>query len=248
MLEAPVVKIAHNAPFEMLWTLHFFGKRAVRPRLWGDSLAQAFLLDSRPRAHSLDHLCQIHFGLPLKNGVQTSTWRNLDDEPLQRGAHLQRHGRQILPAHCSSGSSRDCRSRGSCRSTTITWPGWRRWCAASTWGCRWTPRPTPSSPKQYTAAACQIERKLPSCPEVQAFEPPTAADFNVGSPKHVAAGWSASTPRRRFTTDEKALPGSTRQPAKAVLEWRGVTKVLSHLPDAASGRKASWCMTGCCTR
>jgi len=72
-----VIKIAHNAPFELEWLIAQFGIEWVDHKSWEDTMMQAHLLDerkgpgkeedNRPTYQSLDFLVKQHFGLPLKS-------------------------------------------------------------------------------------------------------------------------------------------------------------------------------------
>jgi uracil-DNA glycosylase family 4 len=221
-LEAPVVKVAHNASFEMLWTLHFFGKRAVRPALWADSLAQAFLLDSRPRAHSLDHLCLVNYGLPLKN-VSALDVTNLDNEPLD----------QVLTYNAMD--AKYClrlweKQEASIRKQGLL-PAYRHHMARVAALVHMQHRGLPFDSAvnaeltaQYRGKLDRIERKLAKLPAVQEFEA-DGTKFNVASPKQVATLLGIDT-THKFTTDEPMLLGIGSTAAKLVLEWRGIAKVL----------------------
>jgi len=87
LYEAECRKVAHNLTFEMEWSAHFYGKDCLRAGRWGDSLAQAYILDERsegkPGAHSLEFLCVQYFGINIKKlaGVNRT---NLDAEPLPK--------------------------------------------------------------------------------------------------------------------------------------------------------------------
>jgi uracil-DNA glycosylase family 4 len=66
-LQAPGRRVAHNLSFEMEWFVWLFGKEIARSVDWGDTIIQAYLLDERRGGHSLDFLCRLYFGLPLKS-------------------------------------------------------------------------------------------------------------------------------------------------------------------------------------
>ena len=81
LLNAPCTKVAHKLDFELEWFAYFYGYKILSAQPWGDTMAQAFVLDGRAGALSLDALCRIHFGFPIKsfNNLDVS---NLDKEPL----------------------------------------------------------------------------------------------------------------------------------------------------------------------
>ena len=222
-LEAKVVKVAHHAAFEMLWTLDRFGKRAVRPNRWADSLAQAFLLDSRPKAHSLDFLCQVHFGLALK-AVSDLDVANLDAAPLEQV--LLYNGMDAK--YCL----RVFETQEAALQRTNLMPLYHHHMARVAALVRGQHLGLPLDAKvnatltsQYRWRQAKIERRLNQHPEVKAFEA-DGAPFNIGSTHHVARVLGIDT-RQRFSTDEKVLLGLGTPLAKEVLAWRNVAKTLS---------------------
>ena len=60
--------IAHNLSFDLEWICEKYGKHLawLGPR-WQDTMAQAYLIDSRPNGLGLDFLCIQYFGLMLKS-------------------------------------------------------------------------------------------------------------------------------------------------------------------------------------
>jgi len=76
-------KVAHNLAFEMEWSAHFFGKEVLRAGKWGDSLSQAYLLDERPKTHSLEFLGIQYFGINLKK-ISNLDRAHLDRAPLDQ--------------------------------------------------------------------------------------------------------------------------------------------------------------------
>lgn len=86
LLEAAVLadgatRIAHNAPFEIEWMLRTFGPKRLRAPRWECTQSQAYLLDERKGAHSLDILVRLYFGFYLKELSQ-----------VDRTAMLEMHG------------------------------------------------------------------------------------------------------------------------------------------------------------
>ena len=66
LTETPCRKVSHQLSFELEWTAVMFGERVIRSGPWGDSVTQAWVLDERKFASSLDFLCLQHFGFNLK--------------------------------------------------------------------------------------------------------------------------------------------------------------------------------------
>lgn len=78
-----VTKVAQNLRFELEWFSYFFGMEVMFDSLWGDTMAQAYLLDNRSGMLSLDVLTLIHFGFSLKSVVKVDRG-NLAREPLEK--------------------------------------------------------------------------------------------------------------------------------------------------------------------
>ena len=79
-------KAVHQLPFELEWSIFFFGRKVARAGKWGDSVSQAFILDERmkmgkPDAHSLEVLCLLYFGLNVKD-ISKLDRADLDKEDL----------------------------------------------------------------------------------------------------------------------------------------------------------------------
>jgi uracil-DNA glycosylase family 4 len=75
-------KVAHNLAFEMEWSAYFYGAACLRAGKWGDSLAQAYVIDQRPGGHNLDFLVRQYFGFGIKSLYRQLNMSNLDAEPL----------------------------------------------------------------------------------------------------------------------------------------------------------------------
>jgi DNA polymerase-1 len=62
------IKAAHNLKFELKWFNHYYGQDVLRKTKWGDTMAQAYVLDERSEGGmlSLDTQCLLHFGFNLK--------------------------------------------------------------------------------------------------------------------------------------------------------------------------------------
>lgn len=81
LLNAPCTKVAHKLDFELEWFAYFYSYKILSAQPWGDTMAQAFVLDGRAGALNLDALCRIHFGFPIKSFSNLDI-SNLDKEPL----------------------------------------------------------------------------------------------------------------------------------------------------------------------
>jgi uracil-DNA glycosylase family 4 len=83
------IKAVHSLSFEMEWTAIFYGRKAIRTPHWGDTMAQAYILDERPGASnagpgpfSLDWLTRQHFGFSIKS-LNPVDRKDLDNVPLR---------------------------------------------------------------------------------------------------------------------------------------------------------------------
>ena len=75
-------KIAHRLTFELEWFAFFYGEELLRETKWGDTKAQAYLLDERKGVTPLDFLCREHFGFDLKP-LSPINVKDLINEPLE---------------------------------------------------------------------------------------------------------------------------------------------------------------------
>lgn len=66
LLNKNVLKIAHNLKFEQEWLAYRFGNEILNTK-WGDTQAQAYLLDERRQMHTLDVLVRLNYGFWLKS-------------------------------------------------------------------------------------------------------------------------------------------------------------------------------------
>lgn len=74
-------KLAHQLAFEMEWTAFFYGADLLHGTKWGDSISQAYILDARKGALSLDDLSFQYFGVYLK-ALTNVDRKNLDNTDL----------------------------------------------------------------------------------------------------------------------------------------------------------------------
>lgn len=59
-------KVCHNTKFEQEWFAHDYGMDSILETKWGDTMAQAYNLDSRKGMLNLDVLVRLEFGFDLK--------------------------------------------------------------------------------------------------------------------------------------------------------------------------------------
>ena len=82
LTKAKGVKAAHNLSFELEWLGFKYGHKVLFSGRWGDTMAQAYVLDERKGMLSLGTLTLINFGFNLK-GVSSVNRKQLDQEPLE---------------------------------------------------------------------------------------------------------------------------------------------------------------------
>ena len=76
-------KWAHNLNFEMEWCAEEFGEDVLRETEWGDTMAQAYVLDEREGAKALGDLTLLHMGFDVKAESSINT-KNMMAEPLSK--------------------------------------------------------------------------------------------------------------------------------------------------------------------
>ncbi len=92
-LMSKCIKVAHNAPFEILWFMHYFGVEITIGTHWECTMAQAYVIDERTGAkhkdserrttyQSLDFLCWKTFGLHIKSLSKVNV-KNMASVPLK---------------------------------------------------------------------------------------------------------------------------------------------------------------------
>lgn len=74
--------VSHHLPFELEWSASYFGDECLWDTDWGDTESQAYILDERPYAFSLDFLCLQHFGISIK-AIDNLDRDRLDDCPVE---------------------------------------------------------------------------------------------------------------------------------------------------------------------
>lgn len=75
--------IFHNASFDLEWLLFNLGNSIARKSVCHDSMAQAYVLDTRQGMLSLDFLCLQYFGFNLK-AISDINIKKIEDEPLDK--------------------------------------------------------------------------------------------------------------------------------------------------------------------
>lgn len=75
--------IAHNSKFEQEWLAYFFGSEVVHELEWQDTMSQAYTLDERTGALSLEAVSMLRLGVNVKLMSRPLNMGALDDEPLE---------------------------------------------------------------------------------------------------------------------------------------------------------------------
>lgn len=83
--ESKCLKVVHNLPFELEWSLKKFGRGSIENGRWGCSQSQAYIIDERIGAgvQSLDGLCVQYFGISIKS-LNVVNRANLDNTPMEQ--------------------------------------------------------------------------------------------------------------------------------------------------------------------
>ena len=251
LLCSETVKIAHKAEFELLWTAAMFGRKAARATRWGCSLAQAFLLDTRPGAHSLDFLAHLLFGLHLKE-LSNIDVAGLADAPLDRVLRYN----ALDAKYCLKVFEVQEPQLAEDGLLPLYYHHMARMVAlahAQRLGLPLDAEANAELTGEYKAALGKVEKKLEALPEVQAFSA-SGMRFNVGSTKHVAEVLHRSgvhldstaedcTGRGQVTVfqgcagmardqqDSQHLPDAVR-PWRQAGAWRGAASRDQHLQHA----------------
>ncbi len=76
-----VAKIVQNLTFEQEWLSYFYKNNIIRCTKWHDTMAQAFLIDSRKEMLNLNALTKIHLGFEIKEQSKINI-KDLDNEDL----------------------------------------------------------------------------------------------------------------------------------------------------------------------
>lgn len=83
--------IAHNSLFELGWLAKEFGPQVVHEVEWHDTMAQAYVLDEREGAKSLEAVSLLVLGLDVKSLSRPLRMNDLDSEPLDDVLHYNAH-------------------------------------------------------------------------------------------------------------------------------------------------------------
>lgn len=213
---------AHNLTFEMEWFRFAFGDTFVMTLEGHDTMAQAYVLDERQSAKSLDDLCLIHLGLRIKQ-LTALDKANLKEEPL--ASVLPYNGLDakvtslIAPRQhelLEADSLVACYDMHRKRSPTIA--------IMQALGVEIDPAAVEALHGSWVAKAAKAEKFVAAHPDVKKFSQRNGP-LNIGSPKEVskyfvAAGYSEMA----GSSDEAALRELDDPVGNAILEYREAEK------------------------
>ena len=182
-LKSPVRKAIHNLRFEQEWSAYLWGWDIIRSDTWDDTITQAFVLDERVGALSLEFLVLQHFGINIKEfaGVNAKDLRN---EPildvLKRNALDAKYHRYLYEAQhariCAEGLGpqyKDMLSRvRSCVLTQLR-------------GVPFDRERSKTLSTKYGNEIASIEDAINTLPEAQAFHRRYGKPYNPSSPQQV---------------------------------------------------------------
>jgi uracil-DNA glycosylase family 4 len=226
-------KISHSLPFELEWSAHKFGREVIHAGRWDDSLSQAYIMDERQGAHSLDALCLTKFGIHLKalSGLDRTKLQHSDvADVLTYNAIDAKYHRLLFKAQ-----EKELKQKGLMK---IYEHQVRRIPALVATQLKGIPVHVPTVEKflkEYEGRLEKTEDKLWALPEVEKFRDNKNRKFNPGSNPHIMTVLR----RKGYTpdsTEEEELEKIDIPFAKLILEYRGIAKQIStYLKPALPG-------------
>lgn len=227
-------KWAHNLNFELEWLIQEFGEALAFDSPWGDTMAQAYILDEREGAKGLDDLVKQYMGFGLKeiSGVDT---KRLDHEPVEVVLKYNAlDAKYTLPLMVfqhqrleAEGLSRVYDEQVK-RSAAIV--------IAQSRGVMPNIEAAEELKGQYEAQITEIMRGIFADADIKAFQR-KKPDFSVTSNTDLLAFFRDHLKRRevnvgkknepKYSTDESVLTQIDHPVAASVLELRKASKMLS---------------------
>lgn len=224
-------KVAHHLAFELEWSAYFYGKDCLRAGRWGDTMAQAYVLDERAEGGtkskggplSLEFLCIQYFGINIKKLAGVNR-KNLDMEPLPKvlrynGVDGKYH--RLLYAE----QARALRDAGLAR---LYREHLERVPAAVLTQLRGIPINQTAVlrlGKKYTGRMAEAERQLRGMACVKKWERASGREFRPSANSDVMAVLN-SMGHRPDSVDEEALAKIDHEFVQRELEWRKAAKIF----------------------
>jgi uracil-DNA glycosylase family 4 len=233
--EAECVKAVHSLAFEMEWTAYFYGRKSIRAQPWECTLSQAFILDERQNALSLEHLSIEYFGINLKK-LSSVDRKNIADEPLEKILPYNGMDAKYHRLLCVEQGARLIREK----LTTVYREHLRRIPTAVLTSMRGVPVDQKRVSKfadDYNGALDAIEDEIADLPIVKQFKARTGKAFRPSANDDAKFIIQRMLGQHVDSVDKVALRGVKHEFVDLLLEWRENNKLLSTyvepcLPDA----------------
>lgn len=232
-LTSQVVKIAHNAKFELEWSAFMFTPKTLQSN-WEDTQGMAYTLDERRGTHSLNFLSKKHFGFWLKqkssvdvtdlktqvleevlryNAMDTKWTYNLHDM-LQTQL---REEPKLFKVYQNSLEIIKMLAQIQLR------------------GVVYNPVVLNQLLESHLDEIDKIEQQIKLIPELKLYADAFNQSFHIGSPNHVLNMFThildlseqMQNKNGKMSTDEATLKQIDHPLARHILEWRGHNKVIS---------------------
>jgi len=227
------IKVVHNLPFELEWSVTKFGKDTLKNGRWGCSQSQAYILDERYGSGvlSLDGLCLQYFGISIKS-INSLDRANLDNLPLQdvllyNGVDAKYH-RLVYLAQAERLESDDLLEQ--------YYHNLERVAALVQMQVKGVPvneKKAAEFDKKYLAQIAVIDKKLEAFESVQKYKKVFQAPFKPGSNDDVKKLMTKILGHFEITSaDENAIKGLGEE-ATLILKRRKIAKLHSTYVSAA---------------
>lgn len=217
--------IAHHLPFELEWTAYTFGRGLLWKGGWEDTESQAFILDERANALSLEFLCKQALGINVKE-IDNLDRKNLADAPLDL---LLRYNGMDSKCH---------RLLFESQARRVKWDGLSevyqhqrdRTIAATAVQMKGIPvdqEVNRALLTKYITRLKKLERQIAADPDVNDFERRTGKRYRPSAPQDAAAFVRQVVGTKLDNSDAKSLGTIDHPVIKDTLRWRQVNKIAS---------------------
>lgn len=217
-------KVSFSLPFEMEWSGYHYGKKCLRARKWEDAQSQAYVLDERQGALSLDFQCLLNFGLDLK-AISNVDRANLDKTPVEQ---VLRYNGLDAKFHRLLFIVQDDRIRRERLENTYA-EQLRRiptMVLSQLQGLPTNQKNVKHYHDQYSNLLEEIETDIEALPIAKTFKKRTGHSYRPSAEKDVKLAFKLLG-KSLEKTDESVLKKIKHPLASLTLEWRKPAKVLS---------------------
>lgn len=225
------VKVAHNLSYELEWYAYFYGKQIVYAGSWGDSMAQAYVIDQRGGMLGLDDLILLHFGFPLKDLMNLDLSR-LDYTRLE--TVLVYNGLDARWTHWLYLRQNKILKRENLTSVYVNRvPAVQSTVLTQFFGNCIDFEKVEHFDETYKKKQKRIEKEISKIKSVLRFKERFRREFNPGSPNDCVIlfrdienrkeGWREKQGKRTFSSDDDALIAIGTPLAKLIQDFRAVT-------------------------